>query len=66
VVISGLTTGTGFASLLLAQNPSLSGLGAVCATGVAWSLAASITIALPLSLALRRLRDGPSGDTLAA
>jgi predicted exporter len=66
VVISGLTTVTGFASLLLAQNPSLSGLGAVCATGVAWSLAASITIALPLSLALRRLRGGPSGDTLAA
>jgi hypothetical protein len=33
---------------------------------VAWSLAASITIALPLSLALRRLRGAPADDTLAA
>ena len=61
VAISGLTTVTGFASLMLAKNPSLNGLGTVCAAGVAWSLVASITVALPLALVLRRLR-GPAGS----
>lgn len=55
VVISGLTTVTGFASLMLARNPSLSGLGTVCAIGVGWSLVAAVAIVLPLSLLLRRL-----------
>jgi predicted RND superfamily exporter protein len=66
VAISGLTTVTGFASLMLAKNPSLNGLGTVCATGVAWSLIASITVALPLALVLRRLRGPAGGGRLAA
>ena len=41
IVLSGLTTATGFGSLLLAQNVALSGLGTICAIGVAWCLLAS-------------------------
>ncbi len=66
VVISGLTTITGFAALMLARNPSLSGLGTVCAVGVAWSLVAAITVALPLAFVLRRLRGPVAGGSLAA
>ena len=35
IALSGLTTATGFGSLMLAQNPALSGLGTICAIGVA-------------------------------
>ncbi|MGH8047267.1 MAG: MMPL family transporter [Chthoniobacterales bacterium] len=62
VLISGLTTVTGFASLMLAKNPSLSGLGTVCALGVGWSLVAALTIVLPLTATLHRLRDNASRD----
>ena len=50
VLMSGLTTTAGFGSLGLAQNPSLSGLGTVCALGVAWSLFATIFFVLPAYL----------------
>jgi predicted exporter len=66
VVISGLTTVAGFASLMLARNPSLNGLGTVCAIGVAWSLIAAITVALPLALLSRRLRGSTARDRVAA
>ena len=42
IVLSGLTTATGFGSLMLAQNVALSGLGTICAIGVAWCLLASV------------------------
>ncbi|MCK9590123.1 MAG: MMPL family transporter, partial [Terrimicrobiaceae bacterium] len=48
VLISALTTITGFGALTLAQNPALTGLGFVCATGVAWCLAASFLFLAPL------------------
>lgn len=56
VLISALTTITGFGALTLAQNPSLTGLGFVCATGVAWCLASSFLFLAPLCTRLPILR----------
>lgn len=50
VLISALTTMTGFGALTLARNPALSGLGFVCATGVWWCLISSFLILVPLAL----------------
>ncbi|MBE2204675.1 MAG: MMPL family transporter [Chthoniobacterales bacterium] len=50
VLISALTTITGFGALTLARNPALNGLGVVCATGVAWCLVASFLFLAPLCL----------------
>lgn len=50
LVICGLTTITGFGSLMLARNPALSGLGKVCALGVAWCLVSSLFFVLPLAV----------------
>ena len=50
VLISGLTTMTGFGALTLAANPALSGLGFVCASGVGWCLFASLCFLAPLAL----------------
>lgn len=63
VLISALTTITGFGALTLAQNPALTGLGFVCATGVAWCLAASFLFLAPLCarLQLFRSRKAPDG-----
>ncbi|MCX6976709.1 MAG: MMPL family transporter, partial [Verrucomicrobia bacterium] len=47
VFLSGLTTVCGFASLALAANPALKGLGIVCSLGVAWSLFATLFFILP-------------------
>ena len=47
VLLSGLTTIAGFASLALAHNPALQGLGIVCALGVAWCLVATLCFVLP-------------------
>ncbi len=55
VLLSGLTTVSGFASLATAQNPALRGLGIVCATGVGWCLFATFFFILP-AYALRRTR----------
>jgi len=56
VLISALTTITGFGALTLAQNPALNGLGFVCATGVAWCLAASFLFLAPLCIHLPMFR----------
>ncbi len=47
VMLSGLTTVAGFASLALARNPALQGLGIVCALGVAWCLFTTLFFVLP-------------------
>jgi predicted RND superfamily exporter protein len=52
LVISGLTTISGFGALMFAQNPALKGLGIVCAIGVASCLASSILFGVPLMAAL--------------
>jgi hypothetical protein len=49
VLISGLTTVTGFGALTLAKNPALNGLGLVCATGVAWCLFSSLCFLAPVA-----------------
>jgi uncharacterized protein len=54
IVLSGLTTATGFGSLMLAQNVALSGLGTICAIGVSWCLLASLLIVTPGIVTLRR------------
>ena len=56
IVLSGLTTATGFGSLMLAQNVALSGLGTICAIGVAWCLLASLLVITPGTLLLCRSR----------
>jgi predicted RND superfamily exporter protein len=58
VLLAGLTAVSGFGSLGLARNPSLSGLGIACAIGIFWSLAATIFFTLPAAaLAERRVWD---------
>jgi uncharacterized protein len=47
VLLAGLTAVSGFASLALARNPSLTGLGIACALGIFWSLVATIFFTLP-------------------
>jgi predicted RND superfamily exporter protein len=47
VLLAGLTAVSGFGSLGLAKNPSLSGLGIACAIGIFWSLVATIFFTLP-------------------
>ena len=47
VVLAGLTAVSGFASLALARNPALTGLGIACAIGIFWSLVATIFFTLP-------------------
>lgn len=51
VLLAGMTAIAGFASLCLAHNPALRGLGAVCALGVAWCLFATIFFILPAYVA---------------
>jgi len=47
ILISGLTTISGFGALAFASSPSLSGLGILCALGVGWSLASAILFVVP-------------------
>ena len=47
VLLAGLTAVSGFGSLALARNPSLTGLGTACALGIFWSLVATIFFTLP-------------------
>ena len=54
IALSGLTTATGFGSLVFAQNAALSGLGTICAIGVAWCLLASLLIVTPGTALLAR------------
>src|SRR5947209_13766979 len=51
VLLAGLTAISGFGSLGLAKNPSLSGLGIACAIGLFWSLVATIFFTLPAAAA---------------
>ena len=53
VLLAGLTAVSGFASLALARNPALTGLGIACAIGIFWSLIATIFFALPAIAATR-------------
>lgn len=52
VLLAGLTAVCGFGSLGLAKNPSLSGLGIICAIGIFWSLVATIFFTLPAAAAV--------------
>jgi predicted RND superfamily exporter protein len=64
LIICGLTTITGFGSLMLAKNPALSGLGTLCALGVFWCLVSSVLFALPMYLSTARhpeKSNAPSG-----
>jgi hypothetical protein len=47
VLLSGLTTTFGFASLAFAANPALRSLGSVCSIGVAWCALATLCFILP-------------------
>src|SRR5213595_1627488 len=51
VLLAGLTAVSGFGSLGLARNPSLSGLGIACAIGIFWTLVATIFFTLPAAAA---------------
>ena len=53
VLLAGLTAVSGFGSLILAQNPALTGLGSACAIGIFWSLLATIFFTLPAMAAAR-------------
>jgi predicted RND superfamily exporter protein len=53
VLLAGLTAVSGFGSLGLARNPSLSGLGIACAIGIFWSLLATIFFTLPAMAAAK-------------
>ena len=53
VLLAGLTAVSGFGSLGVAKNPSLSGLGIACAIGIFWSLVATIFFTLPAAAAAR-------------
>jgi len=54
--ICGLTMFSGFAVLIPAQNPALSGLGIVCAIGVFWCLLTTFFYMVP-AFAYLQLRD---------
>jgi uncharacterized protein len=54
VVLAGLTAVSGFASLALARNPALTGMGIACALGIFWSLVATIFFTLPAMAATKR------------
>jgi predicted RND superfamily exporter protein len=57
--ICGLTTLSGFAVLIPAQNPALSGLGIVCAIGVFWCLLTTFFYMVPAFAFLQR-RPAPA------
>ena len=54
--VCGLTTFAGFAVLIPAQNPALSGLGIVCAIGVFWCLLTTFFYMVP-AFAFLQTRD---------
>jgi predicted exporter len=57
VILAGLTAVSGFASLALARNPALTGLGIACAIGIFWSLLATVFFTLPAMAAIERKGD---------
>jgi uncharacterized protein len=60
--ICGLTTLSGFAVLIPAQNPALSGLGLVCAIGVFWCLLTTFFYMVPAFAFLQRRQTPANGD----
>ncbi|MBV9671917.1 MAG: MMPL family transporter [Verrucomicrobia bacterium] len=56
--ICGLSTLSGFAVLIPTQNPALSGLGVVCATGVFWCLLTTFFYMVPAFAFLQRRSFG--------
>jgi predicted RND superfamily exporter protein len=70
VLLAGLTAVSGFGSLGVARNPSLSGLGIACAIGIFWTLMATIFFTLPAAAAAepkswRESKGETSGDLVA-
>jgi uncharacterized protein len=70
VLLAGLTAVSGFGSLGVARNPSLSGLGIACAIGIFWTLMATIFFTLPAAAAAepkawRESKGETSGDLIA-
>src|SRR5258708_5171005 len=60
LLICGLATFAGFAVLIPAQNPALSGLGTVCALGVFWCLLTTFFYMVPAFAYLQKSREkGP-------
>jgi predicted RND superfamily exporter protein len=53
VILAGLTAVSGFASLAIARNPALTGLGIACAIGIFWSLIATIFFTVPAMAAMK-------------
>jgi uncharacterized protein len=64
--ICGLTTFSGFAVLIPAQNPALSGLGIVCAIGVFWCLLTTFFYMVPAFAYLQLRNQKASVDPKAA
>lgn len=50
VLLAGLTTMIGFGALVMASNPSLRGLGVLCAVGVGSCLVSAFGVVLPLAV----------------
>ncbi len=47
LLLCGLTTVAGFGSLITCSNPSLRGLGIICAVGVGWSILSTFLFLIP-------------------
>lgn len=47
LLLCGLTTVAGFGSLIACNNPSLRGLGIICAVGVGWSILSTFLFLIP-------------------
>ncbi|MBV9999783.1 MAG: MMPL family transporter [Verrucomicrobia bacterium] len=63
--ICGLATVAGFAVLIPAQNPALSGLGVVCTTGVVWCVLSTFFYMVPAFALLQRRRAArPVADAI--
>jgi predicted RND superfamily exporter protein len=60
LLICGLATFAGFAVLIPAENPALSGLGTVCALGVFWCLLTTFFYMVPAFAYLQRSRNKDS------
>jgi predicted RND superfamily exporter protein len=63
--ICGLTTFSGFAVLVPAQNPALSGLGIVCAIGVFWCVLTTFFYMVPAFAYLQLRKPGSKVDPKA-
>jgi predicted RND superfamily exporter protein len=62
LLICGLATFAGFAVLIPAENPALSGLGTVCALGVLWCLLTTFFYMVPAFAYLQKDREREKGS----